>query len=111
MINRQEFTHFLWESLGAFDYVWLNAGENLQSEGTTPEVLISPKSVKALLPQMRQHPGISVCRASFRFSKTLAVFSFHNWSYTISFLHKMVNRNLFFLDEEEIKVVLSLLQD
>lgn len=102
MTSHQEFTKFLWESLEDYRYVCLNPNVKSPKEETVPEILVTKKSIKKLLPQLRQHPAVRSCRASFRFQNTLALFSFEGWKYSISFVHKMVSQNLFFFEEEEI---------
>ncbi len=102
MTNRQEFNHFLWECLFQEDYVWLNPSSPLDRDDTVPEILISAAVVQSLLYQMRQKLSGSSCRASFRFNRTVAVFDFSGWTYSIHFVHKMVSHNLFFLNEDEV---------
>ena len=102
MISRQEFTQFLWESLQEQEYVWLNPGQNPLKEDTVPDILIPANKVRQLLQKMRHFPGIQNCHAAFRFHRTMAVFAADQWTYSINFLHKMVSKNLFFLEAENV---------
>ncbi len=102
MNSRQEFTQFLWESLNENSYVWLNPSVCLEKKDVVPEILIASKSVQNLLTRMRQTPNIGACRASFRFQNTFAVFSFGEWDYAINFVHKLISKNLYFIEEEQV---------